>query len=55
MEYLEYFQKNFEMIREETISDTQHSGILALNFGVLARLTWLDSEGHEGPSGSKGA
>ena len=30
------------------VSDTSHSGILTLNFGVIARLTWLDTEGHEG-------
>jgi hypothetical protein len=30
------------------VSDTAHSGILALNFGALARLTWLDDEGHAG-------
>jgi hypothetical protein len=30
------------------VSDTAHSGILALNFGALARLTWLDQEGHAG-------
>jgi hypothetical protein len=30
------------------VSDRSHSGILALNFGALARLTWLDDEGHEG-------
>ena len=33
------------------VSDRAHSGILALNFGVLTRLTWLDSEGHEGVLG----
>jgi hypothetical protein len=30
------------------VSDRDHSGILALNFGVVGRLTWLDSEGHDG-------
>ncbi|HUJ63863.1 MAG TPA: hypothetical protein VLX92_35425 [Kofleriaceae bacterium] len=30
------------------VSDRDHSGILTLNFGVLARLTWLDSLGREG-------
>ena len=30
------------------VSDRDHSGILTLNFGVLARATWLDSLGHEG-------
>ena len=30
------------------LSDNEHSGVLSLNFGVLSRLTWLDSEGHEG-------
>jgi hypothetical protein len=24
------------------------SGVLSLNFGIVSRLTWLDSEGHEG-------
>ena len=33
------------------VSDKAHSGILTLNFGVLSRLTWLDSEGHEGVLG----
>ncbi len=28
--------------------DAHHSGVLTLNFGVLSRLTWLDSDGHEG-------
>jgi hypothetical protein len=28
--------------------DARHSGVLTLNFGVLSRLTWLDSDGHEG-------
>jgi hypothetical protein len=36
------------------VSDSYHSGILALNFGVIARLTWLDSEGHEGFLGLEG-
>lgn len=30
------------------VSDRDHSGILALNFGVLARATWLDPLGREG-------
>jgi hypothetical protein len=30
------------------------SGPLALNFGVLSRLTWLDSDGHEGLVGLEG-
>jgi hypothetical protein len=30
------------------VSDRDHSGILTLNFGVLARATWLDSLGREG-------
>jgi hypothetical protein len=30
------------------VSDRPHSGILTLNFGVIARFTWLDTEGHEG-------
>jgi hypothetical protein len=30
------------------VSDHDHSGILTLNFGVLARATWLDSLGREG-------
>ena len=29
-------------------SDDLGTGPLSLNFGVLSRLTWLDSEGHEG-------
>ncbi|HMJ16137.1 MAG TPA: hypothetical protein VK524_32205, partial [Polyangiaceae bacterium] len=28
--------------------DSEHSGVLSLNFGIVSRLTWLDSEGHEG-------
>jgi hypothetical protein len=36
------------------VSDTNHSGILTLNFGVVARLTWLDGEGHEGFLGLEG-
>lgn len=28
--------------------DTNHSGVLSLNFGIVSRLTWLDSEGREG-------
>nr|HEX4318637.1 hypothetical protein [Kofleriaceae bacterium] len=30
------------------VSDRDHSGILTLNFGVLARATWLDALGREG-------
>ncbi len=30
------------------VSDADHSGILALNFGVVMRGTWLDDQGHEG-------
>jgi hypothetical protein len=30
------------------VSDQGHSGLLTLNFGVVARMTWLDTEGHEG-------
>jgi hypothetical protein len=30
------------------VSDADHSGILALNFGVIMRGTWLDEQGHEG-------
>jgi hypothetical protein len=30
------------------VADRDHSGILTLNFGVLARATWLDSLGREG-------
>jgi hypothetical protein len=30
------------------VADHDHSGILTLNFGVLARATWLDSLGREG-------
>jgi hypothetical protein len=30
------------------LSSDDYSGVLSLNFGVLSRLTWLDSEGHEG-------
>lgn len=28
--------------------DANHSGVLSLNFGIVSRLTWLDSEGREG-------
>jgi hypothetical protein len=35
-------------------SDRSHSGVLTLNFGVISRLTWLDSEGHEGFIGAEG-
>jgi hypothetical protein len=28
--------------------DDEHSGLLSLNFGIVSRLTWLDSEGREG-------
>lgn len=30
------------------VSEKNASGILSLNFGVLGRLTWVDSEGHDG-------
>jgi hypothetical protein len=30
------------------VADRAHSGILSLNFGVVMRATWLDTEGHEG-------
>ena len=36
------------------VSDSAHSGILSLNLGVLMRVTWLDSEGHEGFLGLEG-
>jgi hypothetical protein len=36
------------------VSDRDHSGILTLNFGVLARLTWLDSLGREGIVAAEG-
>ena len=36
------------------VSDRTHSGILTLNFGVLARLTWLDSLGREGILAAEG-
>ena len=29
-------------------SDPGHSGVLSLNFGIISRLTWLDTEGKEG-------
>lgn len=31
----------------------KYSGVLALNFGVISRLTWLDEEGHEGLIGAE--
>ncbi len=34
--------------------DADHSGPLSLNFGVISRLTWLDSEGNEGLIGLEG-
>jgi hypothetical protein len=34
--------------------DSEHSGVLSLNFGVISRLTWLDEEGHEGFLGLEG-
>jgi hypothetical protein len=34
--------------------DAHHSGVLTLNFGILSRLTWLDSDGHEGFLGVEG-
>jgi hypothetical protein len=36
------------------VSDPAHSGILTLNFGVIMRATWLDSQGHEGFLGLEG-
>lgn len=30
------------------VSNTENSGILSLNFGVLGRLTWVDIEGRDG-------
>jgi hypothetical protein len=36
------------------VADRNHSGILSLNLGVIARLTWLDSEGHGGFLGVEG-
>lgn len=36
------------------VSDKQHSGILSLNFGVIMRATWLDTQGHEGFLGLEG-
>lgn len=36
------------------VSDRAHSGILSLNFGVVMRATWLDSQGHEGFLGLEG-
>ncbi len=33
--------------------DSQHSGLMSLNFGVLSRLTWLDKEGKEGFLGAE--
>jgi hypothetical protein len=36
------------------LSDRAHSGVLSLNFGVISRLTWLTSEGHEGFLGAEG-
>jgi len=35
-------------------SDPRYSGILSLSLGVLTRVTWLDSEGHEGFLGLEG-
>lgn len=34
--------------------DSHSSGPLSLNFGVISRFTWLDSEGHEGLLGLEG-
>ncbi len=36
------------------VSDPDHTGILTLNFGVIMRATWLDSQGHEGFLGLEG-
>src|SRR5439155_3721331 len=30
------------------VSEKKYSGILSLNFGVLGRLTWVDSTGNDG-------
>jgi hypothetical protein len=35
-------------------SDREHSGVLSLNFGVISRLTWLESDGAEGFLGLEG-
>ncbi|HWL84964.1 MAG TPA: hypothetical protein VNO21_04145 [Polyangiaceae bacterium] len=35
-------------------SDSGHSGVLSLSFGIISRFTWLDSEGHEGLLGLEG-
>ncbi|WP_394837557.1 hypothetical protein LVJ94_11675 [Pendulispora rubella] len=35
-------------------SDSDHSGVLSLNFGIISRLTWLDSDGKEGLLGLEG-
>jgi hypothetical protein len=34
--------------------DPEHTGVLSLSFGIVSRLTWLDSEGHEGFLGLEG-
>jgi hypothetical protein len=34
--------------------DAQHSGVLSLNLGIVSRLTWLSSDGHEGFLGFEG-
>jgi len=34
--------------------DSQHSGVLSLNFGIVSRLTWLSADGHEGFLGLEG-
>jgi hypothetical protein len=34
--------------------DAAHSGVLSLNFGIVSRLTWLSSDGHEGFLGLEG-
>ncbi|MFI5301978.1 MAG: hypothetical protein ACHREM_28135, partial [Polyangiales bacterium] len=36
------------------VSDRDHSGLLTLNLGVLARLTWLDALGREGIVAAEG-
>lgn len=36
------------------MSDRDHSGLLTLNFGVLARFTWLDALGREGILAAEG-
>ncbi|WP_394826734.1 hypothetical protein [Pendulispora albinea] len=35
-------------------SDSDHSGVMSLNFGIISRFTWLDSDGKEGLLGLEG-